>query len=321
MKKSILYAIFILTALTALSCKKKEEDTTKPSITGLEIISDYDSFMGENTTVHVLADVSDLTVSDDSYSLPDKIGIYYVLSYGSNSSARDTVTTDVKAYNPTYVVNVEEAGDYTVYCYAFGGDDFYNASASISFTAVNPATALTGIPELPFVEIAGNKFYTTERGGKTWMANNLYGTETGTDYQNSEILTSVFGKYYSWTEAQNACPKGWHLPSGAEFDECLGSNTGALMVDASFVEKTMWSYWPQVKITNSTLFCAIPVGYRDLTYEDGPEKGFKKFACFWTSDEYEDRGVFRSIFEEDAEVKTSQGDKQTLALSVRCVKD
>ena len=321
MKKSILYAIFILTALTALSCKKKEDDTTKPSITGLEIISDYDTFMGENTTVHVVADVSDLTVSDDSYSLPDKIGIYYVLSYGSNSSARDTVTTDVKTYNPTYVVDVKEAGDYTVYCYAFGGDDYYNASASISFTAVNPATALTGIPELPFVEIAGNKFYTTERGGKTWMANNLYGTETGTDYQNSEILTSVFGKYYSWTEAQNACPKGWHLPSGAEFDECLGSSTGALMVDASFVEKTMWSYWPQVKITNSTLFCAIPVGYRDLTYEDGPEKGFKKFACFWTSDEYEDRGVFRSIFEEDAEVKTSQGDKQTLALSVRCVKD
>ena len=317
MKKTIFYAIFFLAVLAAVSCKKKDDDTTKPSLSGLELISDYDSFMGENTTVHVLADVTDLYLSDESFSMPEKIGIYYVL----NSGARDTVTTDVKAYNPTYEVQVEEAGDYTVYCYAYGGDDYYNASASISFTAVNPETALTGLPQLPSVEIAGNKFCTFERGGKTWMATNLYGTETGTNYQNSEILTSVFGKYYSWTEAQEACPQGWHLPSGAEFDECLGSETGALMVDASFIEKTMWSYWPQVKITNSTQFCAIPVGYRDLTYEDSPEKGFKKFACFWTSDQYEDRGIFRSIFEEDTEVKISQGDKQTLALSVRCVKD
>ena len=93
------------------------------------------------------------------------------------------------------------------------------------------------------------------------------------------------------------------------------------MVDASFIEETMWSYWPQVKITNSSLFCALPVGYRDMTYEDVPEKGFMKFACFWTSDQVEDCGIFRSIFEEDTEVQKSQGDKQTLAMSVRCVKD
>jgi uncharacterized protein (TIGR02145 family) len=93
------------------------------------------------------------------------------------------------------------------------------------------------------------------------------------------------------------------------------------MVDATFIEKTMWGYWPQVKITNSTLFCAIPVGYRDFTDEDVPETGYKQFACFWTSDQYEDRAVFRSIFEEDAQVQEGKGDKQTLAMSVRCVKD
>ena len=198
---------------------------------------------------------------------------------------------------------------------------YYNASTSISITALNPKTALTGLPELTSEEIDGNKFYTIDLNGTTWMANNLYGTESGTNYQDSEILTTVFGKYYSWTEAQTACPEGWHLPSGAEFDQCLGTNAGSLMVDASFVNTTMWSYWPQVKITNSTQFCAIPVGYRDFTNEDAPENGFKKFACFWTSDQQEDRGVFRSIFEEDVDVQKSQGDKETLAMSVRCVKD
>lgn len=318
MKKTVFYAISLLLIITAVSCKKKEEDTTKPSIAGLEIISDYDSYMGEGTVVHVLADVSGLTVSDTKYTLPEKIGIYYVL----NTGARDTLTTDVKLSNPTYTVNVEEAGEYAVYCYAFDASgDFYNASASISFTAVNPKTALTGLPQLPTVEIGDNKFSTMELGGKTWMANNLYGTVSGTDYQDSEILTTVFGKYYSWEEAQQACPEGWHLPSAAEFDECLGTDSGNLMVDASFVEKIMWDYWPQVKITNSTLFCAIPVGYRDFTNEQTPEKGFKAYACFWTSDQLEDRGVFRSIFEEEAQVQKGQGDKQTLAMSVRCVKD
>ena len=317
MKKSIFYAVFLLFVVFAVSCKKSDDDTTKPSITGLEIISDYDNYMGQGTVVHVQADVSNLTLSDTSYDMPEKIGIYYVL----NTGARDTLTTDVKVSNPTYVVNVEDAGTYTVYCYAFGGDDYYNASSYISFRAVNPETALSGLPDLPTIEIGGNKFHTVELGGKTWMANNLYGTESGTNYQDSEILTTIFGKYYSWNEAQEACPEGWHLPSAAEFDACLGDNSGSLMVDASFIDETMWSYWPQVKITNSTQFCAIPVGYRDMTYEDVPEKGFKQFACFWTSDDLEDRGEFRYLFEEDVEVHKSQGDKETLAMSVRCIKD
>jgi uncharacterized protein (TIGR02145 family) len=249
--------------------------------------------------------------------MPEKIGIYYVL----NSGVRDTLTTDVKVSNPAIVINVDEPGDYAIYCYAYGGDEYYNASATITFTAVDPETALGGLPQLPSIEIAGNKFYTIERGGKTWMANNLFGTETGSDYKDSEILTSVFGKYYSWEEAMTSCPNGWHLPSAAEFDVCLGDDSGSLMVDATFIDKTMWGYWPQVKITNSSLFCAIPVGYRDFTNEDDPEIGYQKFACFWTSDEYEDRAVFRSIFEEDAQVQEGTGDKQTLAMSVRCVKD
>ena len=97
MKKTVFYAIFLLLIIATVSCKKKEEDTTKPSLTGLEIISDYQNYMGENTVVHVQADISSLGLSDTSYDMPEKIGIYYVV----NSAARDTVTTDAKKNNPT----------------------------------------------------------------------------------------------------------------------------------------------------------------------------------------------------------------------------
>ena len=315
MKKTIFYAILFLFAVAIVSCKK-EEEKTKPSLSGLTIISDHDTFMGEGTEVHLKADVSDLYTSDTKYDVPDVIGIYY-----SYNGVRDTVTTDVKKSNPEYTITVGEAGNYSVFCYAYAGDDFYNASASVSFTAVDPETSLTGLPELPTVEIGGYKFLTAEIGGKTWLANNFYGTKEGTDYQDSEILSSLFGKYYTWEEAQTVCPQGWHLPSAEEFDECLGTVSGDLMVNAQFVSKNMWNYWPQVVITTDPKFCALPVGYRDFTYEDVPEHGYKQYACFWTSDEDEDKGEFRSIFEQESTVQKSQGDKKTLALSVRCVKD
>ena len=237
MKKAIFYVILLLIAFQAISCKKKDDTTTTPSLLGLDIDGEYDNFMGENSDIWVQADVEDLYVSNGS-KLPEKIGIYFIAS--NNLGVRDTVTRDVDASNPRHYIHLGEAGNYTIQCFAYGGESVYNASASIAITVVNPETALTGLPEdLPTVEIGGNTFRTTTVEGKTWMANNLYGTESGRDYQKAEILTSLFGKYYTWTEAQTACPEGWHLPTAAEFDEGLDLDPGSLMVDASFVNVKM----------------------------------------------------------------------------------
>ena len=310
----------LLLLFAAFSCKKKEEETTKPSLSGLVLDSDHSTFMGEGRTVHVTPDVTNL-ISSDSKQYPEKIGIYFVLN---NSSERDTTTRDVKVSNPTKEITLGEPGNYTLYCYAFGGDDFYNASATISFIVVDPETALTGLPDLPTVEIAGSTFRTVELEGKTWMANNLYGTNSGSYYQESEILASVFGQYYTWEEAQISCPAGWHLPTAEEFDNCVGAAAGDVMVNAQFVEKDLWSYWPEVPITNKCQFCALPFGFLDFTLEDAPENGYKEYACLWTADEDEEDnslGVFRYIYQKDNSIQRGLGDKQTLALSVRCVKD
>ena len=318
MKKTLFYALLLLLVVSAFSCKKKDEDTTKPTLSGLVLDSDYTPFMGVGKTITAKPDVSGLVSSDSTF--PDKIGIYFVLN---SSTQRDTTTRDAEVSNPTYSVTLEEAGNYTLYCYAFGGENFYNASATISFTVVDPATALTGLPDLPTVEIAGNNFLTVNLGGKTWMANNLYGTNSGSYYQNSEILSSLFGQYYTWTEAQTACPAGWHLPTGEEFDQALGSVAGDAMVNAQFVEKDLWTYWPEVPITNKIQFCALPFGYRDFTLENTPEDGYKEYACFWTADDdpSTDLGEFRYIYERKNSIETGEGDKNTLGLSVRCVKD
>jgi len=318
MKKTLFCAALLLLLITAFSCKKKEDDTTKPTLSGLVLDSDHTTFMGVGVTLHVTPDVSGL-VSSDGKAIPETIGIYFVLN---GSSDRDTTTTNVKLSNPTYEFTTAEPGNFVLYCYAFGGDSHYNASATLSFTVVDPASALTGLPDLPAVQIAGNTFLTVELGGKTWMANNLFGTNSGSYFQNSEILASVFGQYYTWTEAQTACPAGWHLPSGEDFDKCIGNVAGDAMVNAQFVEKDMWPYWPQVPITNKIQFCALPVGYRDFTLESTPEDGYKSYACFWTTDDNEENlGEFRYIYEKENSIQVGHGDKNTLAMSVRCVRD
>lgn len=317
MKKTLFCVILGLLTVAVISCKKDDDDTTKPTLSGLVLESDHTTFMGEGTEIHVKANIDDL-VSSDGKTFPETIGIYFVL----NSGDRDTTTRDAKKSNPTKTFKLDEAGNYTVYCYAYGGSEFYNASASVSFVVVNPQTALSGLPELPTVEIGGKTFRTAEIGGKTWMANNLFGTESGSNYQNSPILSSLFGQYYTWTEAQTACPAGWHLPSAQEFDDCLGNIAGSLMVNAQFVDVDMWNYWPQVPITNASKFCAIPVGYRDFTLEKTPEDGYKQYACFWTSScDDNNMGEFRYIYEQNNTVMKGKADINTFATSVRCVKN
>lgn len=318
MRKSIFY-IGLMAALlaTGASCKKTEE-TTKPSLSGLTIKADNKTFMPEGTVVHVNANVEDIAASDNSDA--EKIGelglVYYV-----TGGQRDTVTRDARKMNPEYVFETSAPGNYTLTCYVFAiNDKYYSTSTSFSFTVVDPTSALSDIPPSNPIVIGDNLYNSFTTNGLLWMGDNLFGTDAGNDYENSEVLSPVFGKYYTWEEAQEACPEGWHLPSADEFDTCLGEKAGDLMVDAKFIDKKMWEYWPQVKITNLKSFNALPVGYQDYTDEENPEEGYLKYACFWTSDEAGDMGVFRYIYCEDEDIKKGQGSKTTLGMSVRCVK-
>ncbi len=318
MRKSILH-IGIIAALlaTGASCKKNEE-TTKSSLAGLSIKADNKNFMPEGALVHVNANVNNIATSDNSDTdAIGKLGLVYYVTGGQ----RDTVSLDARNMNPEYVFETGAAGNYTLTCYVFAvNDKYYSTSTSVSFTVVDPTSALSDIPPSNPIVIDDNLYNSFTTNGITWMGDNLFGTLIGNNYENSEVLSSVFGKYYTWEEAQEACPEGWYLPSAEEFDTCLGEKAGDLMVDAKFNDKKMWEYWPQVEITNLKSFNALPVGYQDYTDEENPEEGYLKYACFWTCDEVGEMGVFRYIYCEDADIKKGLGSKTTLGMSVRCIK-
>jgi uncharacterized protein (TIGR02145 family) len=311
MKKLSIYLAAVLCIASAVSCKD-DETTDSYSISGLGI-EGVAAFVAAGDTQHVKIDVSNLKTTADA--LPEKIGLYYQV----NTAKRDTITKDIKA-NPVTSFNyrADTLGYYTITCYAYDtAGKQYSSSASASFRAINPKTALSG---LSGDVTPGNKYIEKAIGGKTWMAQNLYETTSGLPYEGCVVLDPLFGRFYTYEEALTACPTGWHLPSQAEWD-ALGTESGALMADAVFLSDNLWPLSKTVTITNSLGFNAIPTGYIDRTYIININSGAKEYAMFWTADAKDaSLAHYRYIFGTNPVVQKGEGSRTSLALSVRCVK-
>ncbi|MBQ9410223.1 MAG: fibrobacter succinogenes major paralogous domain-containing protein [Bacteroidales bacterium] len=308
MKKTVIFIITLAGILSAFACKKDETTETTPSLSGL-IISEAVPYVAKGDVVVFKANVAGLLTSDGTD--PGIIGLYWQV----NSAKKDTLSRNIKTENPDFEYSVDSLGTYQVSCYAFTDKDhnFYNASAVTSFQAIDPANALTGIGQDATVII----------GGKEWTAMNLDSTTYGVSHKGSDVTAPLFGRFFTWEEASAACPSGWHLPTAEEWD-ALGKDVSGLMAPAKFLDEDMWKAALGQSITNSTGFNAIPVGYLDNTASIDKFRLYGEMAAFWTaSDSAQDatQAQFRFIRYDNPEIMKGSGDKTSLALSVRCVKD
>ena len=219
---------------------------------------------------------------------------------------------------------------FTVYAIADG----YTSSTSthditiIDTTFIGGSLSDLGIKENDqfFKDADGRKYYTTEIAGKTWMKNNYAGGTCGIPYRNSKAMAILFGKYYTWEEAQTVCPEGWHLSTESEWNDMIGQFgklAGAYMVNATFnLTEKLWPYWPEVSKTNSSGLSAISAGYG----YPGNSGSFNfcdygSYALFWTDKEKDGMGHYKYINVQTPELMDNFTDKNGIRASVRCVKD
>lgn len=305
MRKATIFTVILAAILSIPACKKTDSTDDTPSIQGLtmNVAVPYVS-VGEELVFQ--ANTSKLSVTKGT--MPGVIGLYWQV----NSAKKDTLSRNIKSENPEFKYRVDTLGTYQIACYAFS-EGFYNSSAISSFKAIDPTNSLTGVGSTPSVTI----------GGKEWAASNMDDSDFGTSYKNASVVDTVFGRFYTWDEAQTVCPAGWHLPTAAEWD-ALGNKAGDLMAPAKFLSDEMWEPALGQEITNTTGFNAIPVGYLDNTASTDKFRRFGEMAAFWTaSDATSDAALaqFRYLLYDNPEIMKGNGSKTSLALSVRCVKD
>ena len=298
--------IILLAGIIAFSaCKKDDSTTSTPSLQGLSV-SEAIPYVAIGEELVFKAGTSSLYTSDDT--TPSPIGLFWQV----NSARRDTLTRDIKTGNPEFRYTADTLGYYTVACYAYA-NGYYNSSAVVAFEAINPEEALTGTASSTSITV----------DGKEWTARNLNKEGVGVSYKNAGVVDPLFGRLYTWEEASSACPDGWHLPTAQEWD-ALGTNAGALMAPAKFLDDDMWTPALGQDITNSTGFNAIPVGYMDTSASVTQFRRYGEMAAFWTaSDAASDTSLaqFRFILYDSQEIMKGNGSKTSLALNVRCVKD
>ena len=333
--KGILFIVAVLALCIIPSCKHDDDDTTTKDYLSGTLTFDMPAFVTKGST---------FTLVPKGISNPTKgdVGYYW---YSSWDATKDTTKTETGPGDGAFTVSVPDSiGCYTIYCIAFA-TDYYTSSQSMEFYVVDPEinttitdSGLSYSDERLDDARDSKSYFVTTVGGKKWMKNNLYYSGAGVSYAFSQAMDALIGRYYTWDEAVSACPQGWHLPSDAEFAELANTTQGVtvhkagstfvgaagdLMVNAKFIQNRMWTFWPEVTITNKSGFCALPGGYvLDRGSEDNQRfQGMNDYAVFWTSDSAGDSALYRYIYVKQNDVMLGNGDKTSFRASVRCVKD
>jgi uncharacterized protein (TIGR02145 family) len=173
-------------------------------------------------------------------------------------------------------------------------------------------------------------------GDQNWMAQNLnYNAPGSVTYNNDPANGAIYGRLYNFqtfmqgaapstaepSGVQGVCPKGWHVPSDAEWSTlfvALGDSGGGAIKSTS----SLWSS-PNFGATNRSGFSALPGGESaDLAIPDafGEIGNLAVFGTTTTltasSGDWSTWGVLASSNTLDTFQELQKG-----AVSCRCVKD
>ena len=360
---------FMLTLLfcaaCASSCKKDDSEATKKYLNGSLKHEDFPTYVlaGHSFTYKVAGVWHPLVrFTEEGHHL----GYYYTIPglmlkadtvYQANAvnhlsmiDMHDPVTVDVfeleypdtlGTFSLTGVVFPEDA------------DLYYSSSLTSTVTTVDPDKS---IPQIAF-DIT-KPYFRDERDGNwynyaeadtlghtypyPWMQQNLAyageAGELGRPYGDLEDVNYLFGRYYTWDEAQKACPKGWRLPTEQdwvnlanivnpdgnykEYEEFAGFG-GHLKIDARFNGVKMWEFWPEAPVWSSSRLHVIPTGFcANVSGNDFKDLG--EYAFFWCADTnpYDPgKALYRYCHYRENDFKLGTTDKNTMAMPVRCIYD
>jgi Fibrobacter succinogenes major domain (Fib_succ_major). len=166
----------------------------------------------------------------------------------------------------------------------------------------------------------GKWYKTVDVYGTTWMAQNMnYETTYSYCYNGLDENCDKYGRLYSWKEAKDACPAGWHLPSSAEWDALWYG----YIESAGSVMKSKVGWLNDGNVDGNGVdrfgFAALPAG--EWVSSTGGFEELGRYANFWSSTPYDANGAyFVSMFYENKYAEILPDNFGTNGYSVRCIK-
>ena len=141
----------------------------------------------------------------------------------------------------------------------------------LSVATVMLAAALSSLSDeriegVKRVDHTGGGVASVQIGAQVWMAANLDVKIDSTGkplgpiaYNGDASLVATYGLLYTQIEALRACPRGWHLPSMAEWEALFAHLGGIEVAGGKMKAATGWDP-PNAGGSNSSGFSALPAG-------------------------------------------------------------
>lgn len=167
----------------------------------------------------------------------------------------------------------------------------------------------------------GKVYETVEIGSHIWLAENLnYETSDSLCYDNDDENAKKYGRLYKFSDAKNACPPGWHLPSSNEIESLVHAVGDMSIAGKSLKSVSGWQSkeGQSTKNLDSVGFSALPAGY--YVNEGDPEEnyfdGIGKESIIWF-----DSGSIYLYHDNCVDIDFDDNECDYYFCSVRCVKD
>ena len=269
---------------------------------------------------------------------------YYGYSYASGNSA-SVSNLFAKQMEDSLIKQLITNTDSTGHCYLQqDGTEYYDVPGLGTFSTEKLFFKHFGPINYSYMKCGdtlvdardGQKYTTTCIGKQKWMAQNLNYNAAGSFFYNNDPANgAIYGRLYDWATlmqgaasstaspsgVQGVCPKGWHIPSNAEYVTMAGSLGGTTVAGGAM--KAMSSLWnsPNTGATNSSGFSGLPGG----NASDGPPVTFVGLgdAAQFATSQLTTNGKNAVIwFLNSGDGTTGEtASQQTNANSCRCVKD
>jgi len=183
-----------------------------------------------------------------------------------------------------------------------------------------------GDPETStFVDVRdGQEYALVEIGNQTWMAENLNYISTNSFYYNNDpSYGEIYGRLYTFDDAINVCPSGWHLPTDDEW-KVLETELGMPEEDLDILDVLMtdenWRGDIQGRMMKEGGSSGLNLNLGGYSHTSS-FYSMNEYGRYWSSSEYGETEALNRFFWSDSDAVRRRHNPKDRLFSVRYVKD